>query len=186
MPKQNITPELKPDVEPNMTEDELKEKAKELYDDIIEYYNYIEQNASRNLDISYEETDEIFDTLLSEPMKTMYQGIEEIVQGIEFYKMIYDRTKMVKTYEELIELIKFYHFDNSDSPFLASKYNIVGHCMKIITHLQWRLCYDLAPRLRETPEEAIRDILYPTEASQKEMIKIIHHLETKLGKKILN
>ena len=37
--------------------------------------------------------------------------------------------------------------------------------MKIITHLHWRLCYDLAPRLRNNPEEAIQDILYPIETS---------------------
>jgi len=35
--------------------------------------------------------------VLSDGMKLMYQGIQEIVEGIEFYKMIFEKIKTIET-----------------------------------------------------------------------------------------
>lgn len=51
--------------------------------------------------------------------------------------------------------------------------------MKITIHLIWQNIYELAPRLRNTPEEAIEDILVPIKTSQKEMKKIMEYIRNK-------
>jgi len=51
--------------------------------------------------------------------------------------------------------------------------------MKITIHLLWQLIYQLAPRLRSTPDEVIQDILNPIGSSQKEFEKIIKFIEKK-------
>lgn len=161
------------------------EEFKKFYNYCVEYYKYIEE-ASNDYDIQFDEVDEIFEILLSDGFKIMFEGNNEIIDGITFYKMLFDKLKLVSTYDELIDFIQLYLFDNSDSPHLSSRYNIVSYCMKMITHLEWRICYDLAPRLMRTPEEAIGDILHPIEASHREIKKIILYLEKKLDKKVIS
>lgn len=149
-----------------------------------EYYFYVEE-MSYNYDITFEEVEDIFSTLLCENMICMYQGIGEIKSGIEFYKSIFDKQKNVSSYDELIDVMDYQFVKNYKSPHLESKYNLVGHCMKIITHLMWKLCYNYAPRLHSNPEDAIRDILYPLKASHREMKIIFDLLEKKSGLKLL-
>lgn len=150
-------------------------EAEELYKVCCEYYKYVE-DMSDDLDITFDEVDEIFTTLLSDVMLCMYEGKEEIINGIKFYKEIFDRQKNVTTYQELIDIIKFQHIDNKNSPHQILTHNIVIFCMKITTHLTWSLCYDLAPRLHPTPELAVMDIINPLEASQREFRKILKFL----------
>lgn len=81
--------------------------------------------------------------------------------------------------------MKYQFVKNHKSPYLESKYNLVGFCMKIITHLMWKLCYDYAPRLHFNPYNAIRDALYPLEASRREMKIIFDLLEKESELKLL-
>lgn len=143
-----------------------------------EYFEYV-QSQSSNTSITIQETEEIFTILLSESFKPIYMDKADIIQGIEFYKMIFDKINLIKTYQELIDTVEFFMFVNANSPYLASHYNIVQYMMKIIIHLIWSLVYDLAPRLRNTPEEAIEDILDPIKTSQKELEKIIKFIKNK-------
>ena len=50
----------------NYTDEDLK-----CYLACVDYFNYVEQNASNNLDITYEEVTDIFETLLCENMICM-------------------------------------------------------------------------------------------------------------------
>lgn len=157
------------------TVDDLK-----CYNDCCEYYSYVLQ-MSNNYDITFEEVENIFSTLLCENMICMYQGIEEINSGIEFYKSIFNKQKNISSYNEIINVMRYQFVENYKSPYLESKYNLVGFCMKIISHIMWKLCYVYAPRLHSNPEDAIRDILYPLEASHREMKIIFNLLEKESG-----
>lgn len=154
------------------------------YLDGCKYYAYVEKMSHCD-DITFDEAEDILDTLLCENMICMYEGIAEIKQGIEFYKSIFEKQKNVSTYSELIDVMRFQFVDNHGSPHLESKYNLVGFCMKITTHIMWKLCYDYAPRLHSSPEEAIKDILNPLEASHREIKIIFKKLEKESGLKIL-
>jgi hypothetical protein len=159
-------------------------EEKKLYDAWCDYYKYVEK-SSNNYNIKFEEVEEIFTTLLCENMKIMYMGNSEIILGIEFFKNIFEKQKIITNYQELIDVIKFEFVDSKDSPYLNTHYNIVGFCMKITTHLMWRLCYEFSPRLHSNPENAIFDILNPLEAFQREINVIFKFLENKYGVKII-
>lgn len=157
----------------------------ELYKDCIEYYKYVEE-ISNDYDITFDEVENIFDVLLSDNMILMYEGIDEIKNGIEFYKTIFEKQKKVSSYNELVELMRFKYVENYGSVYLESKYNLVGYCMKIVAHLTWKLCYDYAPRLHANPYDAIDDIINPLKASRREMKIIFSKLEKESGLKLLN
>lgn len=164
----------------DICDDDLK-----CYEACCEYYKYVEE-ISNVYDVCVDDIDEIFSVLLCDNMICMYQGIQEIVDGINFYKQIFEKQKLVADYKELIEVVKFQFVDNDGSEHLRSKFNIVGFCMKIVAHFMWKLCYTFAPRFHPTPDGAIYDILNPTEASQREMKKIIEMLEKKYDILILS
>lgn len=167
------------DIKKSYTEDNLK-----CYNACCHYYSYVLQMSNYH-DITFEETEDIFSTLLCENMICMYQGIDEIKSGIEFYKSIFDKQKNISSYNQIIDVMRYQFVENYNSPHLESKYNLVGFCMKIISHIMWKLCYDYAPRLHSNPDDAIRDILYPLEASHREMKKIFDLLEKESGLKFL-
>lgn len=81
--------------------------------------------------------------------------------------------------------MRYQFIENYKYPYLESKYNLVGYCMKITSHLMWKLCYDYSPRLHSNPEEALRDALHPLKASHREMKKIFDLLEKESGLKLL-
>ena len=164
--------------------DEIKKDYLELFDACCDYYKYVEK-MSDDVDITLEEVEDIFSTILSDNMIIMYEGKKEIIDGIKFYKKIFDKIKITSNYSELVELIKYQYVDNINSPHLNSHYNMVIFCTKMTTHLTWKLSYELSPRLRSTPEEAIEDILYPIRTSQKEIYNIMMMLEKKYNVKIL-
>lgn len=158
----------------------MEEFEESHYKICCEYFEYV-QSESDNTSITIEETEGIFTILLSEGFKPMYMNNTEIIQGIEFYKIIFDKVIKIKTYQEIIDTVEFFLFVNADSPYLASHYNIIQYLMKITIHLIWQLVYDLAPWLRSTPEEAIQDILDPVKTSQYQMEKIIEYIKNKRG-----
>ncbi len=170
----------------NPTNMNKEDDIKKFYESCLEYYNYIENDAVNNYNITFEELEEIFDVLLCDGFKIMYEGINKIIEGIEFYKMLFCKLKQVSTYAEFVDYIKFKFFDNFDSPHQICTYSVVEYCMKILCHIEWQICHNLAPRLRKTPEEAMFDALYPIESSQKEIEKIIKNFEIKLNKKIIS
>lgn len=51
--------------------------------------------------------------------------------------------------------------------------------MKICIHRIWKLCYNLHPRLRNSPDEALNDIVDPIGCSQKILRYIICGLTNK-------
>lgn len=163
---------------------EEKQFAK-LYMMCCEYYNYVE-DMTEKLDITEEEAEEIFTTILSDGMKLMYQGKQEIIDGIEFYKMLFEKIKTIKTYQDLIEYVKYQFVDNANSPHQEPIYNMVIFCLKITTHLVWTKCYELAPRLHTDPADAIQDVINPLEASHREMKKIMEYLEKKYDIKLFD
>ena len=157
-----------------------KDECTKLYLACCEYYKHVEE-ISNQTEITFEQVEEIFETLLCENMIMMYQDIDEIIEGIKFYKEIFEKQKLITHYNELIDLVKFQFVDNRSSPHLESKYNLVGFCMKITTHLMWKICYDVSPRVHTNPNDAITDILYPLKASHREMKKIFAILEKEYG-----
>lgn len=157
---------------------DINNEHKQIYDECCKYYKYVEE-ISTNYDITVEEIEDIFDTLLCENMMYMYQDIKEIIDGIKFYKEIFEKQKKITSRDDLVDVIKFEFIDNGKSEHIKSKYNIVGYCMKITTHYMWRICYEHSLRLHTTPEGAINDILDPTKASQKEIQKIYEYLKNK-------
>lgn len=169
----------------NKKDNKKDDEINKLFNACCEYYNYVEE-MSEYYNISEEEVEEIFTTILSDGMKLMYQGIQEIVEGIEFYKMIFEKIKTIETYQDLINVVKFQFVDNANSPHQKPIHNIVIFCLKMTTHLVWQKCYDLAPRLHPIPKGALEDILYPDKASQREMKKIIEFLEEKYNIKIFD
>lgn len=123
----------------NETE-ELNEEQKQfigqVYDNIIEYYQYI-IDKSTDYYITKQECKDIFKLVKTDIMMQMYENNQDIINGVLFYCDIYDKIKKIKTYQELKEGIKYYYVDNKDSSYLESKYNIVGALMKITTHVIW-------------------------------------------------
>ena len=110
-------------------------------------------------------------------MMEMFENIEEIENGVQFY---FDLNKMlndVKTFSDVKNVVKYFMIDNT--MFHESKYNIIQASMKICIHRIWQLCYRLHPRLRSTPEEAIHDALYPIETSQQIVKDIIESFSKK-------
>lgn len=157
-----------------MTEEEFKE----FYDKCVEYYQCVE-DISSDVNIDIDTVDHIFETLLCDNFMIMYEENNEVIEGVRFYENIFNKIKLVTNYKELHDLVEFYLFENKDSIHLRSYYNIVGYCMKIVTHLIWSLCYELSPRWRQTPEEALNDIVDPIKTSQNELKIIIHNIEQK-------
>lgn len=155
--------------------DEQKKIIHQVYDNIIEYYQYI-MDKSTDYYITVEECEDIFEAVKDDLMMNMYENNENIINGVLFYCDIYDNIKEIKTYQELKKVIKYYYIDNKDSPYLETKYNIVGALMRITTHIIWQKCYKCHPRFRATPEEAIKDILNPIECSQQLMKEILKEL----------
>jgi hypothetical protein len=168
-----------------LNEQDLKNKFSEEFKNCCEYFTYVEE-MSNEFDITEEEAEEIFTIILSDIMVLMYEGRQEIVDGIKFYKEIFERIKKIKNYHDIIDVLKFQFVDNINSPHQQPIYNMVIFCLKITTHLIWKLCYKLAPRLHPTPEGAIQDILEPVKASHREIKKIMLMLEKKYNVKIIN
>ena len=151
----------------------VDEEIKEFIENRIEWYNYVIE-ISEHHNIKIKECDDIFETVRSDNMAIMYEEIEEVIDGVKFCCLIYDKIKIVKTYGELKKEIRFVFVENKNSIHLASKYNLIQALTKIIIHLMWQLCYNLHPRLRSTPEEALNDIVNPIECSQKIMAEIVN------------
>ena len=109
----------------------------------------------------------------------MYEGIEHVIDGVDFCYSIYNKIKNVKNYCELKQTVKLIFIDNENSEYFTSKYIIIQALTKINAHLLWRLCYNLHPRLRSSPEEAANDILNPIESSQTILRNIVEELKNK-------
>lgn len=164
---------------------DLKNKFVEEFKKCCEYYAYVEEMAD-DYDITEEEVENIFTTILSDSMVLMYEGKQEIIDGINFYKEIFERIKKIENYSGIIDVLKYQFVDNINSPHQQPIYNMVVFCLKITTHLMWKLCYQLAPRFHSRPEDAIQDILEPIKASHREMKKIMLMLEKKYNVKIIS
>ena len=156
----------------------------EIYNRCCNYYKYVEE-ISTDYYININEASDIFDVLQCENFVPMYMNIDEIIDGIKFYNKILEKIKLIESYSDIVDVYEYFFVTNLNSKHLESKYNIVQYTMKIIIHLLWQYLYKLAPRLMDTPEEAIGDILCPIEASQREVKKIMFYLEQKHNIKIL-
>lgn len=164
---------------------ELENKFIEEFKNCCDYYHWVEEKSD-DYDITIEEVEDIFTNILSDIMVLMYEGKQEIVDGIKFYKEIFERIKKIKNYQDIIDVLKFQFVDKINSPHQEPVHNIVVFCLKITTHLIWKFCYQHSLRLHSTPEGAIQDMLYPIKASQREMKKIIIMLEKKYNVKIID
>jgi hypothetical protein len=148
------------------------------YKKCVEYYGYV-KSQSENYNISQEDVKNIFDVLLSDNFIPMYMDNKTILDGVNFYNDLFNKIIKIKSYMDIIDVIEYFFVISRESEHLMSKYNLVEFLMKISIHLIWKLVYKFAPRLHPTPEEALNDIIYPIEASQRETKKIIKLLEKK-------
>jgi hypothetical protein len=151
-------------------------KVIQIIDSINEYYNYIIK-CSNDYDIEFKECDEIFMNVKDEYMVFMYKEIDDLINGVNFYCDIYEKIKEIMTLNDLEQVIKFFFIDNKNSKYMSSHYDLIGALMKINIHLIWKLSYKLHPRLRNTPEEALYDIINPLESSQKIFLEILDKLK---------
>lgn len=151
-----------------------KEDILKLYNSCIEYFNYV-QEISDELYISIDAIEDMYETLLCDNMIIMYEGNENIIEGIKFYNRIFTKTMQIETYSDLVDVVEYYLSDEH-TQFTTTQYNILICCLKIQTHLFWHYCMHLSPNLwRTNPDDAIRDIICYRESAIEEM-KIIHEI----------
>lgn len=151
-----------------------KEDILKLYNSCVEYFNYV-QEISDELYISIDTIEDMYETLLCDNMIIMYEGNENIIEGIKFYNEIFVKTTQIETYSDLVDVVEYYLSDKH-TPFTTTQYNILICCLKIQTHLFWHYCMHLSPNLwRADPEDAVRDIICYRESAIEEM-KIIHKI----------
>ena len=139
-------------------------------------------------------------------MQIFYENKEKLISGINFYTDIHNKINDVTDMNKLLEVIKFFLIDNETSEHMQNEFNIVQALMKICIHKSshykenskiyanayifefflfrrdyriWQLCYDLHPRLRKTPEEALNDIIDPIGASQKNLFDLVQMMKDK-------
>jgi hypothetical protein len=126
------------------------------------YYEYIKESSNNNY-ITINEVDDIFNNLLSQEFELLYIGEQESIDGVRFYKSIFDRLTLVKKYGDIIDLVEYYYFENIDNPFIKSKYNIVQYMAKLVTCILWQKINKFVPK----------------HMPQKELKKIVSELEIK-------
>lgn len=160
--------------------DEIDENIKNEIEIIIkngiEWFNFIIKKQD-DYYITIEECEEIFKVASSDNMEIMFEGIQKLIDGVVFCCSIFNKIKEIKSFHELKQVIKFVFVDNEDSEHLTTEFIFVQALTKINIHLILNLCYIYHPRLRRTPEEAIDDIIYPIECSQKIMRDIINEFK---------
>lgn len=152
-----------------LTED--KDCIVKMYNNCIEYFEYIIKESEKFWIIK-EVYDEIFDMVKCKNMIFMYERNKDIINGVMFYCDIHKKITNIETLSELKEAIKYFFIDNKDSPYMETHYNLLGALMQINIHVLWQHCYEMHPRLRYNPEDAI----YPITCSQKIMKDIIDEL----------
>ena len=155
-----------------INEEEIKRQVEELLSFGKEYFNYITE-CSEIYHIEDEHRNEIFEMVKTRELIFLYEEKQDLIDGVLFYCDLHDKIEKVKTLSELKQVIKFFYIDNKTSPHTTTYYNLLGALMKINIHHIWQLAYHLHPRLRSSPEEALNDIAYPIECSQKIVKDII-------------
>jgi hypothetical protein len=155
--------------------EEDKDGIVKMYDDCVEYFEYIVKE-SENFWIIKEIYDEIFDMVKCKNMIFMYEGNKDIIDGVMFYCDIHEKVTNIKTFDELKKAIKYFFIDNKDSPHMETNYNLLAALMQINIHVLWQQCYELHPRFRNNPEDAMRDAIDPITCSQKIMKDIVDEL----------
>lgn len=139
-----------------------------LYEHII--------NLSNDPFASVKEIDDCFNFILSKEFMLFYENNEELILGVKFLHDIYCRVRKIITIDELKSIIKYMFIDNENSPHLQSKYNLIQALSRICIHQIWFLCYNLYPRFRNNPNDAIYDALNPIESSQQIFKEIMDEL----------
>lgn len=159
------------------------EAAKRYFENCCEFFEHVKK-MSEDVHITMNETEDIFDILISEEFRPMYENKNDVIEGVNFYKMLFDRLKTITTYQEIIDFVEFFMFDNEQSPHLTTHYQLIQFVSKIVIHNMWNIIYIVSPRFRNDPNDAILDIVYPIQSIQKELKKIVEHLEVKRNKTI--
>jgi hypothetical protein len=159
----------------NETEDEFDE-MKELIKNGIKCFDFI-IDKSNDYDITFKECDYIFELVITENMTIMYEGMKKIISGVEFCCLIYDKIKRIETFDEFKKTIKFIFIDNEHSEHLTTEFVLVQALTKINIHLLWQLSKKFDSGIRNTPEEAVQDIINPIKSSQQFVEKIINELK---------
>jgi hypothetical protein len=139
-------------------------------------FNFV-MSESENVFITQVNANKVFSVATDKNTIQLYQNTKDLIDGVKFYDDINNKIKNVSDMGELIEVIKYFLVDNEDSYHCQSMFNIVQALMKICIHRIWSLCYELHPRLRNTPQEAMSDLLNPIETSQKILNEIVANIK---------
>ena len=131
-----------------------------------EIFSYV-MEQSVNYQITKDEANHVFMIVNMDKIQPFYENRKILIDGIHYYTKLNEKINNVNTMDKLINLMRNYFVEETDKNILQNEFNMVQALMKICIHRIWQLCYDLHPRLRTTPEEAINDIIDPIKASQK-------------------
>lgn len=124
------------------------------------YFEYVKLQ-SQNYGVTQQQAKKIFDTLLSSQYIPLYQNIQDIIDGIKFYKSIFDKITEIQNYEDIVNIITLYSSQEK------CDYLIVQFTLKITINLLLQSIHNIVPNTEN---------LDPLVFAQNEFNKI---LETK-------
>lgn len=139
-------------------------------------FTYIMQQSSDE-NITSSEANQIFSLVQSPEFQTECQQREKLLAGIAFYSKIHQNINECTDMIKLRDTVKYFFVDNANSEHMQNEYNVVQALMKICIHRIWQLCYNLHPRLRTAPRQAIDDIIDPTHSAQVILVELMKSIK---------